>query len=53
MSKKTEIPIAEGEKIAKEFIDITEVFYECSEIGGSIRRKVPIVHNIPDLESYS
>ncbi|MDA4131204.1 MAG: hypothetical protein OK457_10575 [Thaumarchaeota archaeon] len=46
MAKKNEIPLAEGEKIAKEFIDLTKDFYELIEIGGSIRRKVPIVHDI-------
>jgi DNA polymerase (family 10) len=46
MAKKNEIPLAEGEKIAKEFIDLTKDFYERIEIGGSIRRKVPIVHDI-------
>lgn len=40
------IPLADGEKIAEEFIDLTRGFYERIEIGGSIRRKVPIVHDI-------
>jgi len=46
MAEKHEIPLAEGERIAKEFIDLTNDFYERIEIGGSIRRKVPIVHDI-------
>ena len=46
LSKKTEIPLEEGEKIAKEFIDATREFNERIEIGGSIRRKTPIVHDI-------
>jgi len=46
MSKKTEIALADGEKIAKEFIDLTKDFYERIEIGGSIRRQSPIVHDV-------
>jgi DNA polymerase (family 10) len=43
---KTEIPLTEGEAIATEFIALTKDFYERIEIGGSIRRKAPIVHDI-------
>ena len=46
MAKKNEIPLVEGEKIASEFIALTKDFYKRVEIGGSIRRKVPIVHDI-------
>jgi DNA polymerase (family X) len=46
MVGKSDIPLADGEKIAKEFIGLTKDFYERIEIGGSIRRKVPIVHDI-------
>ena len=46
MSKKTEIALADGEWIAKEFIELTKDFYKRIEIGGSIRRKSPIVHDI-------
>ena len=46
MSHKREIPLKEGEAIANEFINLTGDFYERVEIGGSIRRKVPIVHDI-------
>jgi len=46
MSKKTEIPLADGEKTARDFIDLTKDFYSRIEIGGSIRRKRPIVHDI-------
>jgi len=45
-SKKIDIPLAEGEKIANEFIKLTSDFYDRIEIGGSIRRKSPIVHDI-------
>jgi DNA polymerase (family 10) len=45
-SGKTDIPIAEAEKVAKDFIEATGDFYDRVEIGGSIRRKVPIVHDI-------
>jgi DNA polymerase/3'-5' exonuclease PolX len=44
--KKKEIPLAEAEELAKNFIEQTKDFYERVEIGGSIRRKVPIVHDI-------
>jgi DNA polymerase (family 10) len=46
LAKKSEIPLAEAEKIAKEFIELTKDFYARVEIGGSIRRKVPIVHDV-------
>jgi DNA polymerase (family X) len=46
VSKKTEISLADGERIAQEFIDLTRDFYARIEIGGSIRRKRPIVHDI-------
>jgi DNA polymerase/3'-5' exonuclease PolX len=46
LSKKTEIALADGEKIAKEFIELTSDFYERVEVGGSIRRRSPIVHDI-------
>jgi DNA polymerase (family X) len=46
LSQKKDIPLAEGEKIAREFIDLTREFYSRIEIGGSIRRKAPIVHDI-------
>jgi DNA polymerase/3'-5' exonuclease PolX len=44
--KKSEIPLSEAEKTAKQFIDLTKDFYARVEIGGSIRRRVPIVHDI-------
>jgi DNA polymerase (family X) len=43
---KKELPLAEAEKIAKEFIKLTQDFYERIEIGGSIRRRVLVVHDI-------
>ena len=46
MVRKKEIPLAEGEELAKEFIGLTRDFYERVEIGGSIHRKAPIVHDI-------
>lgn len=46
MVGKKDIPIVEAEKIANDFIGLTRDFYERVEIGGSIRRKVPIVHDI-------
>jgi DNA polymerase (family X) len=46
MAMKKEIPLAEGEELAKEFIALTRDFYERVEIGGSIRRRRPIVHDI-------
>jgi len=45
-SLKSDIPLAEAEKIASDFISLTKDFYERVEIGGSIRRKLPIVHDI-------
>jgi len=44
--KKKEIPLAEAEELAKNFIELTKDFYERVEIGGSIRRKVQIVYDI-------
>jgi DNA polymerase (family X) len=46
LSKKTDIPLAEAEKIATDFIDLTRDFYGRVEVGGSIRRKKPIVHDV-------
>jgi DNA polymerase/3'-5' exonuclease PolX len=46
LPKKSEIPLDKAEKIAKEFIELTKDFYKRIEIGGSIRRRVPIVHDI-------
>jgi DNA polymerase/3'-5' exonuclease PolX len=43
---KKDLPLSQGEEIAKEFIDLTKDFYERIEIGGSIRRKSPVVHDI-------
>ena len=46
MAGKKEIPLLEAENLAKEFVELTKDFYDRVEIGGSIRRKVPIVHDI-------
>jgi DNA polymerase/3'-5' exonuclease PolX len=46
LAGKKEIPLLEAEKLAKEFVELTKEFYDRVEIGGSIRRKVPIVHDI-------
>lgn len=46
MVGKKEIPLSEAQEIAREFIGLTRDFYERVEIGGSIRRKVSIVHDI-------
>ena len=43
---KKDIPLGEGEEIANEFIRLTRDFYDRIEIGGSIRRKSPVVHDI-------
>jgi DNA polymerase/3'-5' exonuclease PolX len=43
---KKDIPLEEARKIANEFIARTKDCYKRIEIGGSIRRKVPIVHDI-------
>jgi DNA polymerase (family X) len=43
---KKDIPLEVGLNVAKEFIDLTKDFYARIEIGGSIRRKEPIVHDI-------
>jgi len=43
---KKDILLADGEKIANQFIDLTRDFYSRIEIGGSIRRKRPVVHDI-------
>jgi len=46
LAGKKEIPLLEAENLAKEFVELTKDFYDRVEIGGSIRRKVPIVHDI-------
>jgi DNA polymerase/3'-5' exonuclease PolX len=46
VSMKTEISLADGESIARDFIVLTRDFYDRIEIGGSIRRKRRIVHDI-------
>jgi DNA polymerase/3'-5' exonuclease PolX len=46
LSLKKEIPLTEGERLANDFIALTRDFYQRIEIGGSIRRKAPIVHDI-------
>jgi len=46
LSKKTKIALADGKKIARKFIDLTSDFYERVEVGGSIRRRSPTVHDI-------
>jgi DNA polymerase/3'-5' exonuclease PolX len=43
---KKEIALEDAKKIAKDFISLTKDFYSRIEIAGSIRRKVPIVHDI-------
>jgi DNA polymerase (family X) len=43
---KKDIPNDNAEAIAQEFIDLTKDCYSRIEIGGSIRRKEPIVHDI-------
>lgn len=57
---KKDLTLSEGEKIAKEFIELTKDFYGRIEIGGSIRRKSVIVHDIDlcaiarrDISEYS
>jgi DNA polymerase (family X) len=44
--KKIAIPLADAQKLASDFIALTKDFYERVEVGGSIRRKVSIVHDI-------
>ena len=46
MSGKTEILLAQAENIGNDFIERTRDFYERVEIAGSMRRKVPIVHDV-------
>jgi DNA polymerase/3'-5' exonuclease PolX len=57
---KKDIPLREGEEIANDFIRLTRDFYDRMEIGGSIRRKSPVVHDIDlcaitkrDLSQYN